>query len=68
MARPIKETPILYGEDAIRFEERMNNVQKETPEQRKIRLEHYHAMLAALHRGEQMRKEGKAISGIIKVS
>ena len=23
MARPIKETPILYGEDALRFEERM---------------------------------------------
>lgn len=45
----------------------MNKVQKETPEQRKIRLEHYHAMLAALHRGEQMRKEGKAIPGIIKV-
>ena len=34
MARPIKETPILYGEDAKRFEERMNKVQKETPEQR----------------------------------
>lgn len=46
----------------------MNNVQKETPEQRKIRLEHYHTMLVALHRGEQMRKEGKAIPGIIKVS
>lgn len=46
----------------------MNKVQKETPEQRKIRLEHYHAMLAALHRGEQMRKEGKAIPRIIKVS
>ena len=39
MARPIKEPPILYGEDAIKFEERMNNVQKETPEQRKIRLD-----------------------------
>lgn len=23
MARPIKETPILFGEDARRFEERM---------------------------------------------
>ena len=68
MARPIKETPILYGEDAKRFEERMNKVQKETPEQRKIRLEHYDTMLAALHRGEQRRKEGKAIPGIIKVS
>lgn len=46
----------------------LNKVQKEIPEQRKIRLEHYHAMLAALHRGKQMRKEGKAIPGIIKVS
>ena len=26
MARPIKPTPILYGEDAIRFEMRMQNV------------------------------------------
>ena len=31
MARPIKETSILCGEDAKRFEERMKNVQKETP-------------------------------------
>ena len=26
MARPIKETPILFGEEARRFEERMKNV------------------------------------------
>ena len=26
MARPIKETPILFGEDARRFEERMKQV------------------------------------------
>ena len=26
MARPIKETPILYGEEARKFEERMKNV------------------------------------------
>jgi hypothetical protein len=25
MARPIKPTPILYGKDAIRFEEKMRN-------------------------------------------
>ncbi len=25
MARPVKETPILYGEDARRFLERMKN-------------------------------------------
>ena len=67
MARPIKETPILYGKDARRFEDKMRNVQKETSEQRKMRLEHYHVMLAALQRGIQLRKEGKAIPGIIKV-
>ncbi len=38
MARPIKETPILFGEDARRFEERMKNPPKETPEERKRRL------------------------------
>ena len=32
MARPIKETPILFGEDARRFEERMKQVRRETPE------------------------------------
>ena len=34
MARPIAETPILTGEDAIRFEERMRQVESLTPEQR----------------------------------
>lgn len=34
MARPIKETPILFGEDARRFEERMN--QKRTVPQEEI--------------------------------
>ena len=32
MARPIKETPILYGEDAQRLLEAMKNVVPETPE------------------------------------
>lgn len=41
MARPIKETPILYGEDARRFLERMKNPPKETKEERERRLEHY---------------------------
>ena len=68
MARPIKETPILYGEDARRFEDRMKNIQKESPEQKKVRMERYQVMLAALQRGEQMRKEGNAIPGIVKVS
>ena len=34
MARPIKETPILTGEDAIRFDERMRQVENLTHEQR----------------------------------
>ena len=38
MARPIKETPILYGEDARRFEERMKHPRKETKEQREERI------------------------------
>ncbi len=41
MARPIKETPILFGADARRFEERMEHPRRETPEERKKRLISY---------------------------
>lgn len=34
MARPIKETPILYGSDARRFEQRMQNPPKVSTEKR----------------------------------
>ena len=34
MARPIAETPILYGEDAERFMQRMHNVQKISAEEK----------------------------------
>ncbi len=34
MALKIKETPILFGEDARRFEKRMNEKRSETPEAR----------------------------------
>jgi len=34
MARPIRETPILYGEDARRFLEEMRKVDSLTKEQR----------------------------------
>ncbi|MDE5728212.1 MAG: hypothetical protein K2H83_09260 [Duncaniella sp.] len=34
MARPIKETPILYGSDARRFEERMQNPPKVSQEKK----------------------------------
>lgn len=41
MARPIKETPILYGEDARRFRERMREKRHEDPEKRERRLKNY---------------------------
>ena len=48
MARPIKETPILYGEDARRFLERMKNPPKETKEERERRLKDYEAAMKML--------------------
>jgi len=48
MARPIKETPILYGEDARRFLERMKNPPKETKEERERRLKDYEAAIKML--------------------
>jgi hypothetical protein len=48
MARPIRETPILFGEQARQFEERMKNPQKETPEERKRRIDNYKAALSML--------------------
>ena len=35
MARPIRETPILFGEDARRFEEEMRRVDNLSAEERK---------------------------------
>ena len=51
MARPIKETPILYGEDARRFEARMKEKRTESPEDRERRLRHYQIGLDMLKRG-----------------
>ncbi|WP_455664422.1 hypothetical protein [Phocaeicola sp.] len=39
MARPIKETPILRGEDARRFEEEMRRVDNLSAEERKANRE-----------------------------
>lgn len=41
MARPIAETPILFGDDARRFEERMRHPRKETAEERAERIADY---------------------------
>lgn len=45
MARPIKETPILFGEDARRFEERMKNPPKVSPEKREQIRKSYEAVM-----------------------
>ncbi|GHT57305.1 hypothetical protein FACS18945_1260 [Bacteroidia bacterium] len=34
MARPIADTPVLRGQDAVRFMERMENVQKISAQER----------------------------------
>ena len=44
MARPIRETPILFGEDARRFIQRMNEKRPDDPEKKRIRREHYEAI------------------------
>lgn len=41
MARPIKETPILFGEDARRFEERMKQKRKVSQEEIDRVKKHY---------------------------
>lgn len=51
MARPIRETPILYGEDARRFEENMKRVESMSPEQRRANREKLH------REAEKIRKE-----------
>ena len=57
MARPIKETPILFGEDARRFEERMKQVRRETPEERERRNANYELFKKMLELGERTRKK-----------
>ena len=46
MAKPIKETPILFGEDARRFEARMKEKRTDSPEARERRLKIYEMLMA----------------------
>lgn len=46
MARPIKETPILFGKDAHRFEEKMQNPTKESKEDRARREANYRTAMS----------------------
>lgn len=55
MARPIKETPILYGEDARRFEARMQEKRSISQEERERINTHYQAGMAMLEHGMKRR-------------
>ncbi|MCH5217883.1 MAG: hypothetical protein J1F07_04955 [Muribaculaceae bacterium] len=49
MARPIKETPILFGTDARRFEERMKNPPKITEERKEEMIRNYEMIMKMLN-------------------
>ncbi len=55
MARPIKETPILFGEDARRFEALMK-ANKKNPAERERLLGVYRVALDMLKRGEESQR------------
>lgn len=48
MARPIKETPILEGDDARRFIDHMNTIRHETIEKKRRRLANYKLAMSIL--------------------
>lgn len=48
MARPIKETPILFGTDARRFEERMKNPPKIAEERKEEMIRNYEMIMKML--------------------
>lgn len=57
MARPIKETPILYGEDARRFVERMNEHRRVSPEERARIKADYEMCMEWMRCGEERQKK-----------
>ena len=48
MARPIKETPVLQGKDAVRFIRRMNETRMEPIEKKQRREANYKLALSIL--------------------
>lgn len=63
MARPIRETPILFGEDARRFIARMQERHPETPEARARRLRDYEFFQKAFERGMAKKRAREAANG-----
>ena len=48
MAQPIKETPVLRGDDVRRFVERMNETRVESDEKKQRRLANYKLAMSIL--------------------
>ena len=63
MARPIRETPILFGEDARRFLAAMKERRPEPPEIRARRLRNYELMKKAYERVMAKMREREAANG-----
>lgn len=60
MARPIKETPILFGEDAKRFEERMNQKRTVSQEETDRVKKHYDIVMQWFENGKKYEHEQRA--------
>lgn len=54
MARLIKETPILFGEDARRFETRMQEKRTESADARNRRLQNYSLAMQMMEAGKNV--------------
>ena len=63
MARPIRETPILFGEDARRFLARMQERHPESPEVRARRLRNYELMKMAYEEGMREKRAREEANG-----
>ena len=63
MAREIRETPILFGEDARRFLARMEERHPEPPEVRARRLRDYEFFKKAYERGMAKMRAREAANG-----
>jgi hypothetical protein len=59
MANPIKETPVLYGDDARRFAERIANPKPISPERMERMRRNYESFLEAEERGRARKAAGK---------
>lgn len=62
MARPIKETPILFGEDARRFEARMREKRKISDEDKKRMYDNYCVFMKMIERGKNIRLTTKPVT------